>query len=78
MQSHADTDSIQADLQNAIITVHVPAIAVEAWATSDQVGLYGQDGALKIEIEKDFRCLTHPREEEAADAYPHPAEHATS
>ena len=73
----ADTDSVQADLQNGIITVHVPAVAVDPWATSDEVGLYAQDGDLKIAIEKDFRCLTRPREEEAADAYPHPAEQST-
>jgi hypothetical protein len=29
---------------------------------------------LSIAIEKDFRCLTRPREEEEPDAYPHPAE----
>jgi hypothetical protein len=45
---------------------------VRVWASGDEVGLYAQDGALRIAIEKDFRCLTRAGEE--PDAYPHPAE----
>ena len=70
--------AVQADLQNGIITVHIPAGAVEGWAASDDVGLYAQDGPLKVAIEKDFRCLTRPKEEDGQDAYPHPAEQFTS
>jgi hypothetical protein len=66
--------AIRAELAEGAITVHVPAGAVEAWAMSDEVGLAARDGALRIAIEKDFRCLTRPREEEEPDAYPHPAE----
>jgi hypothetical protein len=29
---------------------------------------------MRIAIEKDFRCLTRPREQDEPDAYPHPAE----
>jgi hypothetical protein len=32
-----------------------------------------QIGALAISIEKDFRCLTRPRDDER-DAYPHPGQ----
>jgi len=65
---------IQAELNDGTISVYIPASAVETWATSDEVSLTGQDGVLKIAVEKDFRCLTSPREkEDEADAYPHPA-----
>jgi hypothetical protein len=67
-------DSIRAELTDGAITVLVPAGTVEAWATSEEVGLAARDGVLRIAIEKDFRCLTRAREEDEADAYPHPAE----
>jgi hypothetical protein len=78
VQRRAATDAVQADLHNGAITVHIPAGAFESWAGSEEVGLYAQDGPLRIAIEKDFRCLTHPREEEARDAYPHPADQFTT
>jgi hypothetical protein len=70
-------DGIRAELTDRTITVQVPAGAVEAWATSDEVGLAARDGVLRILIEKDFRCLTRPREEDEPDAYPHPVEQAS-
>lgn len=72
VQSHADTKPVQADFTSGAITVRIPTETVRAWAAGDEVGLYAQDGALRIAIEKDFRCLT--RAEEELDAYPHPAE----
>ena len=65
---------IHAELTNGSITVEVPASTVVSWATSDEVGITARDGMLSIAIEKDFRCLTRPREEDELDAYPHPAE----
>lgn len=67
-------NGIRAELTGETITVHVPSGAVEAWATSDEVGMTARDGVLRIAIEKDFRCLTRPTEEDEPDAYPHPAE----
>ena len=63
---------LHADFSGGAITVLIPAEMGRAWAAGDEVGLYAQDGALKIAVEKDFRCLTRPEEE--PDAYPHPAE----
>jgi hypothetical protein len=54
--------------------IGVPAPTVVAWANSDDVGIAVRDGILRIAIEKDFRCLTRPKEEDEPDAYPHPAE----
>lgn len=75
---YAASDGVQADFRNGIITVHLPAGEVESWATSDEVGLYAQNGPMRIAIEKDFRCLTRSKEEEGPDAYPHPAEQLSS
>jgi hypothetical protein len=70
----AGVAGIRSELADGTITVHIPASAVDAWATSDEVGIAARDGVLRILIEKDFRCLTRPREEDEPDAYPHPAE----
>lgn len=69
----AGSGGMQAELTGGTVAVHVPAGAVAAWAASDEVGLNGRDGPLRIAIEKDFRCLTRAGAEEP-DAFPHPAE----
>ena len=72
IQSRTGTEPLRADFSGGAITVVVSAEIVRVWASGDEVGLYAQDGALRIAIEKDFRCLTRAGEE--PDAYPHPAE----
>jgi hypothetical protein len=67
---------VRAELADGTITVSAPAGAVDQWASSDAVGITARYGVLRIAIEKDFRCLTR-REEDEADAYPHPVEQAT-
>jgi len=64
---------MRAELAEGAITVHVPAGIADGWAASEEVGIDARDGVMRIAIEKDFRCLTHSREDEP-DAYPHPAE----
>ena len=78
LQQRAGTDTLQADLAHGLIAISVPTAALHPWLTSDEVGVYGQDGELRIAIEKDFRCLTRAAEEQEADAYPHPAEQCTA
>lgn len=72
IQTHAGTQPVHADFSGGAITVLIPTETVRAWVAGDEVGLYAQDGALRIAIEKDFRCLT--RAEEEPDAYPHPSQ----
>jgi hypothetical protein len=72
IRTHAGTKPVQADFTSGAITVRIPTETVRAWVAGDEVGLYAQDGALRIAIEKDFRCLT--RAEEEPDAYPHPSQ----
>ncbi|MFN7998481.1 MAG: hypothetical protein U0Q18_32970 [Bryobacteraceae bacterium] len=75
LRKKTDGVGVRAELADGVITVSAPAGEVHKWATSDEVGITARDGVLRIAIEKDFRCLTH-RDEDAADAYPHPVEQA--
>lgn len=68
------TGPVRAEFQQGIISVIIPAETARAWADSKEVGIYAQCGALRISIERDFKCLTHASEEEKADAYPNPDE----
>jgi hypothetical protein len=80
IQSRDVTAPIHAVFCNHSITIRVPAESVAIWAAANEVGLYGQQGALNIAVEKDFRCLNHRPDEEDLDAYPRPAnepEHGT-
>lgn len=52
------------------ISIVVPTTAAKHWMESDEAGIEGVSGALKVLVEKDFRCL-HSREEDA-DAFPNP------
>src|SRR5678815_1382392 len=71
LQSGLEPEPVGAAFRQGIVTVSVSAQTAQAWAGSDDVGIYAQSGALSISIEKDFRCLTLPRGEQEADAYPH-------
>jgi len=73
LQSRPEQGPVEAACRQGIMTVSVDQETAQAWAGSDEVGLYAQSGALAISVEKDFRCLTHPREDER-DAYPHPGQ----
>lgn len=68
--------SPQARFSDGVVTVSIGKEEADAWAGSDEVGIYAQDGALVISVEKDFRCLTRPLDEQERDAYPNPAQEA--
>jgi hypothetical protein len=70
IQSDRHTESLQADFEEGVVTVHIAADRAQAWMASDEVGVYAQNGELRIAIEKDFRCLT--RTEPEPDTFPHP------
>ena len=74
LQSRLEPGTVQADFHKGSVTVSVPRETAQSWAGSDEVGIYAQTGDLAISIEKDFRCLTRPRGEQEADAYPHPGQ----
>ena len=57
------------------VTVTVPTSAAQAWADSDDVGIYGEvpngSGSLEVAVEKDFACLD-PNHAGNRDTYPNP------
>jgi hypothetical protein len=57
------------------VTVTVPTSAAQAWADSDDVGIYGAvpngSGSLEVAVEKDFACLD-PNHAGNRDTYPNP------
>jgi hypothetical protein len=52
------------------ISIVIPAAPAKHWMESDEAGIEGASGPLKVLIEKDFQCL-HSSEEDA-DAFPNP------
>jgi Family of unknown function (DUF7009) len=52
------------------IRVVLPAAKARRWIESDEPGVEGSAGRLRVLIEKDFQCL-HPSVEEP-DAFPNP------
>jgi hypothetical protein len=71
--SRMEQGPVEAAFGQGILAVSLSREAAQGWAASDDVGVYAQSGALTVSIEKDFRCLTRPREDER-DAYPHPGQ----
>ena len=71
IQTQPGTEVLRAEFSSGIITVSISTKTAQAWASSEEIGLYAQDGKLSIAVEKDFRCLTRTAAE--PDAFPHPA-----
>ncbi len=72
------TDKISASLSGNRIQVFIPEKIADDWADSNEVSLennmpIGEDDALRILIEKDFKCLTE-RAEDESDLFPNPVE----
>jgi len=61
----------QAEYSGDAIRVSLPETRVRAWAVSGEVGMEGQDGPLRILVEKDFQCL-HGDAAAEPDAFPNP------
>ena len=75
LQSRLERGPVEAAFGQGIMTISVSKEAAQAWAGADDVGLYAQSGVLTISIEKDFRCLTRPLDDERErDSYPHPGQ----
>jgi hypothetical protein len=77
LQKVSGADSVIADIANGDMTVSVPEQVLDAWANSDQVSIsadqaLGDDGQLRILVEKDFACLAPREGEDDSDMYPNP------
>ncbi len=78
VMSVASPGPVHAAYCQGAISVIIPSETAQAWAMSDEIGIYAHTGELQISVEKDFRCLTRSDEEEERDAFPHPAETAVA
>ena len=63
--------AIGAQLDGSHIRITLPSLEVAKWAGSDQVGIEGTSGPLRVIVEKDFQCL-HRDGPEDADSFPNP------
>jgi hypothetical protein len=75
LESLSSVPAPRAHYQNGALKIQVPSSIANAWVTSDEVGMEGEQPIahgkrLAILIEKDFQCV-HDAEPDA-DAYPNP------
>jgi hypothetical protein len=70
--SSASAPSPEAAYIGDSIRVTLPESRVKVWATGDEIGVEGQDGPIRILIEKDFQCL-HRAGDPEPDVFPNPA-----
>ena len=68
---------VTASFTNRRMIVGVPVRIIQQWMTTDQVSIHaiqgtGDDGELRILIEKDFECIDAPSEKSQEDAFPNP------
>ena len=72
---NSDVESMTVRLDGSEITVLLSRAETEQWTRTELVGLEGntptETGTLEILVEKDFKCLHRPSEDES-DSYPHP------
>jgi hypothetical protein len=69
-------DRLSAEYKDGCITVCVPVVMVNDWATTDKVGFENRmplpdGGELHILVEKDFKCVDNTSEDQS-DNYEHP------
>jgi hypothetical protein len=65
------SSSITAIFDSANIRVLLPAQIAKHWIKSDETGIEGSTGSLRLLIEKDFQCL-HREPEPGEDSFPNP------
>lgn len=80
IEPSCSAEHLCARFENGEILVEIPKALLELWASTDQVGVefaqpLTEGKALRLVIEKDFRCLRQ-RSEDEQDNFPHPEERA--
>ena len=61
-----------AELENNRLCIYVPKDKAGDWAVSDQVGIVSRSRDLRIQIEKDYACLTPRPGEDDKDTFENP------
>ena len=75
--SQGKGDEVKASFRNNEIRVEAPALGIETWGTTEQVGFSAQlplpDGQeLSVLVEKDFQYNIERKEEDESDLYDNP------
>lgn len=83
LESSPATVKPEAHISNNVLTIRVPTMDIQNWASSEQVSIISEqvlnDGdPLKILIEKDFACLAPRDGEDESDMFTHPNANAES
>lgn len=73
LMADAEVDAPRASFDGETIVVRVPTQTVHAWVDTDQVGFDAEDGALRILVEKDFKCAVPRAGEEDYDGFDNPS-----
>lgn len=77
LRSDDGTSDLNASFQERMIVVSMPVKLATAWPGNDVVGYrniisVGEGISLSILVEKDFKCIDAPAEEDQSDNYEHP------
>ena len=77
LRASPDEPGVSASLADGRIVIRVPANVIHQWVTTDQVSIHGiqrtgEDGELRILIEKDFECIEASSDGSQEDAFPRP------
>lgn len=67
-----ESDRLTASFDDKGLVLSVPRVQAEAWCTSDEVGIAGEDGPTRVLIEKDWACVQPRSDEPAAEMYENP------
>jgi len=75
-----DTADLGLEYAPGDLIVHVPKSWAQAWAGTDETGREalvetGGAEAVRVLVEKDFKCLVQRPEEDESDHYPNPNRH---
>lgn len=77
LRSERGIENLTAHLQDYCIVISMPEKFASAWPGNDVVGYRntigtGNNSSLSLLIEKDFKCIDAPAEEDQSDNYEHP------
>lgn len=80
LRTAADHETTRAKFEENCLSISIPPDEVKSWIGSEQVGIeamqpIGDDGFLRILVERDFACLTERIGEDDTDAFPNPFVH---
>ena len=74
----SECPAVQADFEQGTVTIRVPRQHIQAWSTTETPGIYAtvddKGVALRISVEKDFRCLDSDSGEDQSDMFSNPSD----